>query len=248
MGETESIVVVEGLCRQFGRRAALRDISFQVNRGEILAVLGPNGSGKTTLLRILAGTCYPTAGQVKVLGMSIEDQPLKIKRHLGYLAETTPLYGDMTVLEFLRFRGRLRGLRGQRLALRLRSVLEECALDEHARRLIRSLPRGTRQQVGIADCLIHSPDLLLLDEPFNGVDPLQARILRKQLRTWAEKSNAAILFSSHFLNEAAELAHRALILDAGRVAGWDTPAALAASAGHSFEAAFARLTTGRSVS
>lgn len=224
MADAELLIEVDKLVRRFPRCEALAGISFQVRRGEIAGLLGPNGSGKTTTLRILAGYLAPTSGQVRVAGCDVVTASLDARRRLGYLPENVPLYPEMRVEEFLAFRGRIRGLRGDRLATRLREVVERCGLGDCARRVIGSLSRGYRQRTGLADCLLHEPDVLLLDEPLAALDPAQALAVRDLLRELA--ATRAVVFSTHVLAEAEQLCQCALILNAGRLAAAGAPARL----------------------
>lgn len=230
MAETDILIQADQITRRFPGGNALSDVSFQVRRGEIMALLGPNGSGKTTTLRILASYLAPTAGCVQVAGHDLATHSLEARRRIGYLPESAPLHLDMRVDEYLRFRGCIHGLRGTRLAARLRSTLDRCGLGDVSRRTLASLSRGFRQRTALADCLLHEPDVLLLDEPMTGLDPAQVQTTQDILRESAQQG--AVLFSTHVLAEAEEVGHQALILNAGRVAANDTPARLARSAAH----------------
>ena len=228
MAEPDILIQADQITRRFPSGDALSGISFQVRRGEIMALLGPNGSGKTTTLRILAGFLAPTSGQVRVAGHDLATHPLEARRRIGYLPESAPLHLDMRVDEYLRFRGRLHGLRGARLTARLRSTLDRCGLGDVARRTLAALSRGYRQRTALADCLLHEPDVLLLDEPMTGLDPAQVQATQDILRDSAHQG--AVLFSTHVLAEAEQVGHQALILNAGRVAANDSPARLARAA------------------
>lgn len=242
MAAAELSIVVDDLTRRFSRCEALGGLSFQLRRGEIAGVLGPNGSGKTTTLRILAAWLAPTSGRVRVAGFDTITHPLEVRRRIGYLPENVPLYPEMRVEEYLVFRGRLKGLRGPRLADRLKDVIDRCGLADSARRLIGTLSRGFRQRTGLADCLLHEPEILLLDEPLAGLDAAQVLAVRGILQGLGE--SRTVLFSTHVLAEAESLCHRALILNSGRLAANDAPAQLVAAGGaNSFEEAFLRLTT-----
>ena len=242
MADAKPLIEVENLTRRFPRCEALGGISFQIHRGEIAGLLGPNGSGKTTTFRILAGYLAPTSGRVQVAGYDVTTHSLEVRRRIGYLPESVPLYPEMRVEEYLAFRGRLRGMRGSRLSTRLRGVLDQCGLGHCSRRVIGTLSRGFRQRTGIADCLLHEPDVLLLDEPLAGLDPAQVQAVKDMLRELG--SSRAVLFSTHVLAEAEQLCHRALILNAGRIAASDSPARLVqASEAQTFEETFLRLTT-----
>jgi len=241
MSEAELLVQVESLTRRFPRCEALGGISFRVPRGEILGILGPNGSGKTTSLRILSGFLAPTSGRVRVAGYDVTTHSLEVRRRIGYLPENVPLYPEMRVDEYLNFRGRLKGLRGAHLSTRRREVVEQCGLGDCSRRIIGRLSRGFQQRTGLADCLLHEPDILLLDEPLATLDPAQVRIVRELLREWGK--TRAVLFSTHVLAEAEQLCDRVMILNAGRIAAMDSPAGLLREETDSFEAAYLRLTT-----
>ncbi len=228
MPDAELLVEVENLTRRFPRCDALGGISFQVRRGEIAGLLGPNGSGKTTTLRILACALAPTSGQVRVAGFDAATHSLEVRRRIGYLPDAVPLYPEMRVGEYLAFRGRLRGFRGNLLSARLREVTELCGLGDCSRRILGTLSRGFRQRVGLADCLLHDPDVLLLDEPLAGLDPAQVQLTRDWLREAGTRR--AVIFTTHVLAEAEHLCHRALILNAGRLAAADSPARLVQAA------------------
>jgi ABC-2 type transport system ATP-binding protein len=228
MADREYFIDVDNLTRRFPRCEALGGITFQVRRGEIAGILGPNGSGKTTTLRILAGYLAPTSGRVQVAGFDVATHSLEVRRRIGYLPESVPLYPEMRVDEYLSFRGRIKGLRRARLAARRREVVEQCGLGDASTRIIGTLSRGFRQRTGLADCLIHEPDVLLMDEPLAGLDPAQVQAFRELLRGLG--ANRAVLFSTHVLAEAEQLCHRAFILNAGRLAASDSPARLVQAA------------------
>ena len=242
MAEAELLIEVENLTRRFSRCEALGGISFQIGRGEIAGILGPNGSGKTTTLRILAAYLAPTSGRVRVAGFDATTHSLEVRRRIGYLPENVPLYPEMRVDEFLAFRGQIKGLRGARLSARLRDVVEQCGLGDFSRRVIGTLSRGFRQRTGLADCLLHEPEVLLLDEPLARLDPAQVRIVRDLLLGLG--ASRSVLFSTHVLSEAEQMCHRVLILNAGRLAAADSPARLVQSGeAKDFAEAFLRLTT-----
>lgn len=241
MADADPLIEVESLTRRFPRCEALAGITFQIRRGEIGGVLGPNGSGKTTLLRILATELAPTSGRVRIAGFDAATHSLDVRRRIGYLPETAPLYPEMRVDEFLAFRGRIKGLRGARLAARLRDVVEQCGLGDFSRRVVGTLSRGYRQRTGLADSLLHEPDVLLLDEPLAGLDPAQVNGVRDLLQGLGP--GRCVLFSTHVLSEAEQLCHRALILNAGLLAAADSPARLVqAGEAKDFEETFLRLT------
>ena len=182
MAEAELLVDVQNLTRHFPRCEALGGISFHVRRGEIAGFLGPNGSGKTTTLRILASYLAPTSGSVQVAGFDVTTNSLEVRRRIGYLPENVPLYPEMRVDEYLAFRGRIKGLHGPRLAARLREVIEQCGLGDSSRQVIGTLSRGFRQRTGLADCFLHEPEVLLLDEPLAALDPAQVLVMKNLLR------------------------------------------------------------------
>ncbi|MFU8779961.1 MAG: ABC transporter ATP-binding protein [Kiritimatiellia bacterium] len=223
--ERAAMIRVSQASRHFGRLPAVRDISFEVGKGEIVGLLGPNGAGKTTTLRMLAGFLRPTAGQVFIDGVDGYDGEEDVRNRVGYLPENTPLYGDMRVQEYLAFRGRLKGMPRRYLRARIDAVLVICDLRDRARSLIRTLSKGYRQRVGLADCLLHEPPCLVLDEPTIGLDPNQIRQVRTLIQSFAE--NHTILLSTHILSEAELLCDRVLIMNRGSIIAADTPAALA---------------------
>ncbi len=242
MDDAERLIDVQQVTRRFPRCVALAGVSFSVNRGETVALLGPNGSGKTTTLRIAAGGLAPSTGSVRIAGFDTLTQWMDVRRRIGYLPEQVPLYPEMRVVDYLRFRGKLHGLRGTRLAGRLRDCMDQCGLGDASRRIIGTLSRGYRQRTGLADCLLHRPDVLLLDEPTSGLDPGQSQSVRDVLRDLGR--HCAILFSTHILTEAEDLCQRVVVLTAGRLAAADSPEGLRETyATRTLEEAYLRLTT-----
>ncbi len=223
------MIEVHDLSRRFGKRLVIDRLSFGVERGEIVGFLGPNGAGKTTTLRMLSGYLPCSRGRILIGGWDMARQAMEVRRRIGYLPETTPLYVDMRVDEYLRFRARLKGVTRARIGERLEAVKKRCGLEQEGRRIIGQLSKGFRQRVGLADALIHDPDLLILDEPTLGLDPNQVRELRALIKELAQTHT--ILLSSHQLQEVEMLCHRVLILHAGRIVAADTPAALRAQRG-----------------
>ena len=218
---------MENLKRRFPREDALGGVSFDLPRGTIGALLGPHGSGKTTLLRILAGVLAPTSGRAFVAGHDVARHSLAVRRRIGYLPETAPLYPEMRVGEYLTFRGGLHGLRGTHLATRLRTVLEQCDLGDVQRRVIGTLSKGFRQRTALASCLLHEPDIVLLDEPTGALDPAQTQAFQRLLRT--RPPAQTVFFSTHSIRDAEQLSQHVLVLNTGRVAAWGTPEQLAQS-------------------
>ena len=218
------MIQVSALTKRFGRQTAVDGISFEVGKDEVVGFLGPNGAGKTTTIRMLTGYLPPTAGGATVAGFDIFRQSLQARRRIGYLPESVPLYRDMRVKEYLLFRGRIKGLNSGDLRRRLEDVLDQCGLQQVRRKMIRTLSKGYRQRVGIADALIHDPDLLILDEPTNGLDPNQIRSIRNLIKRLGE--NHTILVSTHILSEVEMLCDKIIIIDGGRIKAADTPANL----------------------
>lgn len=209
------ILEADHLTRRFGRVTAVDDVSFQIRRGEIVGMLGPNGAGKTTTLRMIAGFLCPTAGDARIAGRSVTDDPLGARRRLGYLPEHAALYPDMRAGEYLRFRAALKGVPRARIAARVEEAAELCGVRPVLRRLIGELSKGYRQRVALADALVHEPELLVLDEPTLGLDPNQIRQARDLIRSLAERHT--VLISSHILPEIEMTCHRVLILHRGRL-------------------------------
>jgi ABC-2 type transport system ATP-binding protein len=243
MAESDDILIeAEDLGRRFSGVAAVSRVSFRVRRGELVALLGPNGSGKTTLLRMLAGALAPSEGRALLCGLDPAEQSLEVRRRCGYLPERSPLYPEMRVEEYLRYRGRIRGLRGADLLLHLHETMQYCGLSSVARRPpIGALSLGQRRRVAIADCLLHSPDVLLLDGPLDGLDAMQSAALAGLMIDLSE--SCAIVFSSHSLESLQSVCSRALILNAGRLIADGTPDGLTATqpGAKNFAQAFVRM-------
>lgn len=218
------MIHVEHLTKTYSGRTAVDAISFEVERGEIVAFLGPNGAGKTTTMRMLTGFVPPTRGSVRVAGFDVFDHPVEARRHIGYMPESCPLYMDMRVDEYLTFRARIKGVSPRRLKARRDEVKEQCGLTDAGRRIIGQLSKGYRQRVGLADSLIHEPDLLILDEPTAGLDPVQIREVRELIRNLAQRHT--LLLSTHILPEAEMTCSRILIIHDGQIVASDTPESL----------------------
>lgn len=221
------MIQIAELSKNYGRHQAVDKISFDVAPGEIVGFLGPNGAGKTTTLRMLTGFLPPTSGAARIAGHDIFRESLEVRKHIGYMPENVPLYTEMRVREYLRFRGALRGLSGGNLRKRLGDVLEICGLEDVRRKMIKTLSKGYRQRVGLADALIHEPDLLILDEPTNGLDPNQIRSIRRLIKDLGQKHT--ILLSTHILSEVEMTCNKVVIIDEGRVKAADTPKNLVSS-------------------
>ena len=215
------MIKVEQLTKEFAGIVAIKAISFEVARGEIVGFLGPNGAGKSTTMRILASYMPPTSGRALVAGFDVFTDSLKARRRLGYLAENVPLYHDMRVDEYLRYRGTLKGLSGRALRNRVGATKELCGLREVGSKKIAGLSKGFRQRVGLAEAMIHEPDLLILDEPTIGLDPNQIRQVRELIKSLGERHT--ILLSTHILSEVEATCNRVLIINRGKIEASDTP-------------------------
>ncbi len=215
------MIHVSNLTKQYAGRVAVDDISFDVQPGEIVGFLGPNGAGKSTTMRILSGYMPPTSGVAMVAGHNVFDESLEVRRQVGYMPESAPLYLDMRVKEYLHFRGALKGLSGRDLRVRTGEVMDLCGITDVRRRLIANLSKGYRQRVSLADALIHRPPLLILDEPTNGLDPTQIRHVRELLR--GLRPQHTVLLSTHILHEVELTCDRVIMIHHGRIKACDTP-------------------------
>ena len=215
------MIHVSNLTKQYAGRVAVDDISFDVQPGEIVGFLGPNGAGKSTTMRILSGYMPPTSGTAMVAGHNVFDESLQVRRQVGYMPESAPLYLDMRVKEYLHFRGALKGLSGKDLRVRTGEVMDLCGITDVRRRLIANLSKGYRQRVSLADALIHRPPLLILDEPTNGLDPTQIRHVRELLR--GLRPQHTLLLSTHILHEVELTCDRVIMIHHGRIKACDTP-------------------------
>lgn len=211
------MIKAEKLTMHYGSVVALENVSFEVKQGEIVGLLGPNGAGKSTTLRILTTYLHPTSGTAKVGGLDVLEQPLEVRRRIGYLPEVLPLYMDMEVRGYLSFVAKARGLQGTRLKERTELVLEECGLAPMYRRIIRELSKGYRQRTALAQALIHDPDIIILDEPTSGLDPHQIIEIRHLIRKLAE--GRTVILSTHILQEVEATADRIVIINRGRIVG-----------------------------
>jgi len=220
----ESVISVEGLGRRFGSTWALKDLGFEVLRGEVLGLIGPNGAGKTTTLRILAGSLSPTRGRVRVMGLDQGAATLRVKQRIGYMPENVPIHPDLKVREYLVFRARLRGIPARDRKVRISSVMAVLDLHSVEGKLLGHLSRGYRQRVGLAAILLNDPPVLILDEPTIGLDPGQ--ILQFRERILELKARHSILISSHILSEVEKVCDRVLILLRGRRVVLDEPSRL----------------------
>ena len=215
------MIEVQHLTKRYGRVTAVNDVSFRVERGEILGFLGPNGAGKTTTMRILTGYMPATEGNAIVAGFDVFDQPIEAKRRTGYLPETPPLYPDMSVIEYLQFVAKIKRVPGSERRQRVQAVMERTRIDDVAHRLCGKLSKGYKQRVGLAQALIHNPDVLILDEPTAGLDPKQIIETRELIKALA--GDHTIILSTHILPEVAQTCQRVVIINKGRVVAIDTP-------------------------
>jgi ABC-2 type transport system ATP-binding protein len=218
------MIEVTNLSKRYHKLVAVDGISFRVDRGEVLGFLGPNGAGKTTTMRILTGALPATSGLVKVAGYNVFEQGLEVKQRIGYLPEIPPLYDEMDVGAYLRFVGRLKGVRGKGLSAEVERVLDTCGLASVAGRLIANLSKGFRQRVGLAQALLGDPDVLILDEPTIGLDPNQIVEIRSLIRTLADRHT--VILSTHILPEVVQVCDRVVIIHGGKIVADDSLAQL----------------------
>jgi ABC-2 type transport system ATP-binding protein len=214
------MITVKGLTKRYARTVAVDNISFEVQKGQIVGFLGPNGAGKTTTMRIL--TCFlpPSAGTANVAGFDVLEQPMEVKKRIGYLPETPPLYPEMEVREYLTFVGKLKGMSGASLANRVDEVAERCAIADVKNKLLGKLSKGYRQRVGLAQAIIHNPDVLILDEPTAGLDPKQINDTRELIRSL--KGDHTIILSTHILPEVEQTCQQVIIINKGKLVATDS--------------------------
>ena len=218
------MIKVDGLTKRYARTVAVDDISFEVEKGQIVGFLGPNGAGKTTTMRVL--TCFlpPSAGKVTVAGFDVLESPMEVKKRIGYLPETPPLYPEMEVVEYLNFVGKLKGIESRALKSKVDEVMQRCAVADVATKLITKLSKGYRQRVGLAQAIIHNPDVLILDEPTSGLDPKQIIETRGLIRSLA--GDHTIILSTHILSEVEHSCERVIIITQGKLKAIDSVANL----------------------
>lgn len=218
------MIQVEGLTKDYGARRAIDNLTFHAEKGEIVGFLGPNGAGKTTTMRILSGYMPPTSGKAVIAGYDVLEQSLEVRRRVGYLPETVPLYPDMTVFEYLKFMADLRQLKNGEE--RVDEVLEMVHMEDRADGYIANLSKGMRQRVGLAQALLHEPEVLILDEPTIGLDPAQIHEVRNLIRDLGRERT--VMLSTHILSEAQQVCNRVLIINRGQIVVEDTPESLQA--------------------
>jgi ABC-2 type transport system ATP-binding protein len=223
------MIQVEGLSKRYARHVAVNNISFSVEKGDIVGFLGPNGAGKTTTMRIL--TCFmpPTEGKATVAGFDVFEQPHEVKKHIGYLPEAPPLYPEMSVEDYLTFVARLKNVPPSEVKSRTEQVMERCAVADSRSRLISKLSKGYRQRVGLAQAIIHNPDVLILDEPTSGLDPKQINETRELIKGLAGEHT--IILSTHILPEVEAVCQKVIIINKGRLVATDSVENLKARAG-----------------
>jgi ABC-2 type transport system ATP-binding protein len=233
------MIEADGLCKQFGSFLAVRNVSFTIGKGEIVAFLGPNGAGKTTTMRLLTGFVAPTHGWARIAGIDVQTERIRAAEHLGYLPENGPLYPDMTPISLLRFFGSARGMNSAQLRDRVDAVVAQCALESVAHKPIGKLSKGYRQRVSMAQALLHDPEVLIMDEPTSGLDPNQIRVVRQLIRDLGQSKT--VLVSTHILQEVEPVADRVLFIHDGKIVFDGKPAEMAHQNGN-LEQAFYSLT------
>jgi ABC-2 type transport system ATP-binding protein len=214
------MITVKELTKKYARNVAVDQISFAVQKGEIVGFLGPNGAGKTTTMRMLTGFLLPTAGTATVAGFDVLEQPLEVKRRIGYLPETPPLYPEMDTSDYLTFVGKLKGLSGANLRKRVDEVCERCAIADVKKKLLGKLSKGYRQRVGLAQAIIHNPDVLILDEPTAGLDPKQINETRDLIKSLA--GDHTVILSTHILPEVEQTCEQVIIINKGKLVATDS--------------------------
>ena len=220
-----SVIQASDVTHYYGPYPAIQDVSFSVRKGEVLGFLGPNGAGKTTTMRILTGFLPPSRGKVSLEGFDVVEKSLEVRRRVGYLPETVPLYTEMTVTSYLKYMGTLRAMSPARIKVRLDEVIGVCRLGDYRKTQIGKLSKGFRQRVGIAQAIIHEPEVLVLDEPTIGIDPIQVVETRNLIQELGR--DQTVVLSSHILPEVSMICERVLIIHEGRIVAEDTPKNLA---------------------
>lgn len=240
MNGSQPMIEAQGLTKLYGSFAAIQDVTFSVLSGEVVAFLGPNGAGKSTTMKILTGYLAPTSGVARIAGLDVGTHRLEAAGRIGYLPENGPIYPEMSPRELLTFFGEARGLPPARLRERLGVVTETCALESVMDKSLGKLSKGYRQRVGMAQVLLHEPDVLIMDEPTSGLDPNQIKHVRETIRKLGETKT--ILLSTHILQEVEAMASRVVMVNEGRIVFDGTPDELATKGGDNLEQAFYKLT------
>jgi ABC-2 type transport system ATP-binding protein len=215
------MILAKELTKYYGLKPAIQDVSFEIDTGEIVGFLGPNGAGKTTILRIMTCFMQPTSGSILVDGLNGRTHSVEVRKRIGFLPETVPLYTELSVKSFLAFSGSIKGLSGQRLSGEVDRVIHQCGLAEQKRRLIKYLSKGLKQRVGLAQALLNNPPILILDEPTTGLDPAQIVEVRNLIKELG--GERTVLLSTHILPEVSQVCQRVIIVNQGRVVAEDTP-------------------------
>ena len=218
---TESMIEVDALTKYYGDFPAVSGLTFSVRKGEILGFLGPNGAGKSTTMRVLTGYMPPSSGTARIAGFDIVSDSLKARQHIGYLPENVPLYTDMTVREYLSFMGKIRGMSNERIVSRTDDVIQICHLEDYRDTLIGKLSKGFRQRTGIAQAVLHEPDVLIMDEPTIGIDPIQIVETRQLIKDLGGEHT--LILSTHILPEVSMICERVVIIHEGEIVAEDTP-------------------------
>ncbi|MDZ4201773.1 MAG: ABC transporter ATP-binding protein [Gallionella sp.] len=239
---TETTLSARSLVRSFGSRRIVQDVSLQLKRGEVLGLLGHNGAGKSTTMQMLTGCLLPDSGSIEICGIDLLRRPLPAKSHIGYLPETPPLYRELGVNDFLAFAARLRGMKSSAVAEAVSETTRRCGLESVSKKIIGTLSKGYQQRVGIAQAIIHKPDVIVLDEPTVGLDPSQIRDIRNLIRELGDHSS--VILSTHLLAEVESVCDRVQIMQHGKLIYDGTTAALASYGGepNQIEANFIRIT------
>ena len=225
-GKTDNpMIQASGLTHYYGPQPAILDVNFNVRKGEVLGFLGPNGAGKTTAMRIITGFMPPTQGQVNLAGFDVVEKSLEVRRRVGYLPETVPLYTEMPVNSYLKYMGTLRGMNPKGIKRRINEVIDLCRLGDYRKTLIGKLSKGFRQRVGIAQSILHEPEVLVMDEPTIGIDPIQVVETRRLIQDLGKEQT--VVLSSHILPEVSMICERVLIIHQGKIVAEDTPDNLA---------------------
>lgn len=221
------MIQIENLTKRFGQHIAVNGVSFSVGRGETMGLLGPNGAGKTTMMRMITGYLPPNDGRVVIDYLDMFDQPAEVKKRIGYLPEQPPVYMDLTVREYLDFAARIRAVPGNRIRQQIELVAERCGIADKLTRLIGNLSKGYRQRVGLAQALVHDPDILILDEPTVGLDPVQIIEIRELVRQLGRERT--VILSSHIMQEITTICEKVAIINQGKLVAFDSIANLSAA-------------------
>jgi ABC-2 type transport system ATP-binding protein len=238
--ENKMSIKVQNLSKVYGSQKAVNDISFEVQKGEIVGFLGPNGAGKSTTMKIATGYIQATSGSIEVCGFDVQESPMKVRQNIGYLPEHNPLYLDMYVKEFLEFIGGIYGIKGQKIKTRISEVIDLVGLDLEQKKKIGQLSKGYRQRVGLAQALIHDPQVLILDEPTTGLDPNQLTEIRSVIKNIGKEKT--VIFSTHIMQEVEAICDRVIIINHGNIVA-DSSLADLQKTGNSMEEIFKKLTS-----